>query len=365
MLDMLKSFIIRSLLIIKNIAYYYKLKFQYRNEINKKTKNKSKKLKKQEITEIKKYYSKYGYDNVKTSWHDFYYSSNNMYSVEYVPEDIFHATISKKLNQMRQWPALLDKNLLGIIFKDYKQPEIVLKNVNGFYFIDDEIFIEDAAIERVINESHQMVIKPSLDSGNGQNVVSFLIHNNKTNYNNLSVKELFNKYKKDFIVQKVVNQNEISKSLNPSSLNTLRVLSYLNHTGVHILSTIMRIGKKGVFTDNFESGGIGCGVDNNGMLKEYGYFENGTRTTKTDNGVLLKDFKVPSYNIILKQIEEMHLLIPYFRLISWDIGIDHSGMPLLIEYNTYHQGVTVHQLANGPLFGPFVDEILTQGKINS
>jgi len=361
MLEKVKSFIIKSLLIVKDIAYFYKLKFQYRNVINKKIKNKPKKLSKQQVSEIKNFYSKFGYRNIKTSWHDFYFSSNNFYSVEYVPEDIFHATISKRINQMRQWPSLLDKNLLGLIFKDYNQPEVVIKNVNGFYFINGRIVSESVAVEKVNNVKKKMVIKPSIESGNGQGVEPFSIHKGNTNYKDLSVKGLFSHYKRDFIIQIVVEQDLTFKSLNPSSLNTLRVLSYLNKNGVHVLSTIVRIGKEGSFTDNCSTGGIACGVNRSGELKKHGYFNDGKVTLKTDCGILLESIKIPSLKKVINQVKTMHLLIPYFQLVSWDIAIDNKGFPLLIEYNTYHQDITIHQLANGPLFGAFADEILMQG----
>lgn len=354
---MLKSLLIKSFILIQDLLYTYKLKFQYRRWIKQKTKNKPKKLNKTQIAEIKEYYAKYGF-KVKTIWHEFYFSINNIYSKEYIPGDIFHAIINKKLNQMRQWPTLLDKNLLGNLFKDYKQPDVVLKNINGFFYVEDEIITEYLAVKRVLNQKCQMIIKPSIDSGNGQNVLVFAVHDELTSYYNLSVKELFKKYKKDFIVQFLVNQHESLKLLNPTSLNTLRIVSYLNGDGVHVLSTLIRIGSKDSFTDNVSTGGMFSGVDNNGILREYGYFENGTKTTKTDTGVLLKNFKIPSYDIALKQIEKLHLLIPYFRLVSWDIAIDNTETPVVIEYNTYHQGIWGHEVANGPLFGKFSHEIL-------
>ena len=358
---MLKSIIIKSFVFIKDLAYYYKLTFQYRRVIRKQTKNIPKKLHKNQIAEIKEYFSKYGFYKIKTSWHDFYFSSNSCYSVKYIPEDIFHASISNKLNQMKQWPSLLDKNLLYSLFKDYMQPKVVLKNINGFYYINNEIVTENAAIERVSNEIDQMVIKPSIDSGNGQKVISFTSDKGNTSYNELSIKKLLNSYGKDFIIQIVVEQDLTIKSLNPSSLNTVRALSYLNKDGVHVLSSVIRIGKRGSFTDNFEAGGIACGINENGELKKYGYLFDGTKTLKADNGTLFNSIKIPCFKKLVAQIKKMHLLIPYFQLVSWDIALDINGSPILIEYNTYHQNITLHQLANGPLFGAFTEEILLLG----
>ena len=53
-------------------------------------------------------------------------------------------------------------------------------------------------------------------------------------------------------------------------------------------------------------------------------------------------------------------IAPYFKIISWDIAVNKSNMPVLIEYNPYKQGIDI-QMATGPLFGKFTDEILDMG----
>ena len=40
-----------------------------------------------------------------------------------------------------------------------------------------------------------MIIKPSIDSGNGQNVLSFLVNNNQIDKDDISINELFEKYR--------------------------------------------------------------------------------------------------------------------------------------------------------------------------
>ena len=65
---MLKSFLIKSFITIKDLLYTYKLTFQYRRVIKQKTKNKPKKLNKTQISEIKKFYSKFGYHKLDPSY---------------------------------------------------------------------------------------------------------------------------------------------------------------------------------------------------------------------------------------------------------------------------------------------------------
>ena len=56
----------------------------------------------------------------------------------------------------------------------------------------------------------------------------------------------------------------------------------------------------------------------------------------------------------------MHPIVPVFKIISWDIGIDYNDMPILVEYNTFYQSVNMQEFT-GPIFGEYVDEILALG----
>ena len=270
--------------------------------------------------------------------------------------------VASRLNSSKQWPSLLDKNLLEILFKDSKQPQSVLKNINGVFYINNKPVTEEDVLKKCANTTEKLVIKPSIESGGGKHVFGFYVKESYTTHKNLSLAELLKLFKKDFIIQKVVNQNKQLKMLNSSSLNTLRILSYLKNNQVYIISSILRIGKTGMFTDNNSSGGIVCGVDEHGLLKEYGYYSNGKRTQKTDSGIDLKEFYIPSYDLALKMVEDMHYKVPYFKIISWDIGIDEDNHPVMIEYNTYRQDIRIHQLANGPVFENFLSEFLEIGK---
>lgn len=341
----------------------FNLDMLFRKKVKKSLKEyKSKKLSSEQLKQIKAFYKKRGYSKVKTYWHRFYSSVNNQFFIRYIPEDIFHSIVSNSLNEMKQWPALLDKNLSEIIFKDFKQPITVLKNINGFYYVNNEIVNRSTAIEHCCRYEKKLVIKPSIESGGGKEVVGFLTKDRTTDYKKLSIKELLVSYKKDFIIQTVVEQHARLKALNPSSLNTLRIISYLKEDSVYILSSILRIGRKGMFTDNNASGGLVCGIKNDGKLREFGYFASGEKLKKTDTNILLNDYIVPSFHKALDMVKQMHSKTPYFRIISWDIAIDDVSDPVFIEYNTYRQSIGIHQFCNGPLFGDFTDELLEIGR---
>jgi hypothetical protein len=130
---------------------------------------------------------------------------------------------------------------------------------------------------------------------------------------------------------------------------------------VHVLSVNAKIGGKNNFTDNYSTGGFICGIDQNGNFKSKGYNKNGAILKETLTGIKLAGYVVPNYKAMINMVKSMHLRVPYFRLISWDIGINSLDKPMLIEYNTYNQGFE-QQICNGPLFGTFTDEILAEAR---
>ena len=313
--------------------------------------------------EIKDYYSEKGFKNIKTYWHQYYGGFNNNFSVKYIPEDIFHSIIEPALNNDIQWPSLLDKNLLGKMFNKIQQPSCVISNINGFYFSEGMMISSEEAVEKCLKHDF-LVIKPSIESGGGTGVVGFSIKNNITSYKDYSLERLFSSYSKDFIVQEVVNQHPEMKKLNSTSLNTVRIISYLKEDKVVVLSSIVRIGRLNSFLDNSSSGGISCGIFENGSLKECGYIQAGEKRFFTESGTKLKDIVIPEYNKVLELVKTAHFEVPYFKLVAWDIRINDKSEPVLIEYNTLSMGISSHQLNNGPLFGEYIDELIELGKKN-
>ena len=323
--------------------------------------NKTPKLKSSQVEAVKFYFKSKGYKLNGTHWHSYYTALNKEFHVNYIPDDIFRSTISPRFNEMRQWPALLDKNLSYILFKDFNQPRRVVQNINGFYYVNNKVVAEHIAIRACIAVNKPLIIKPTIDSGKGKQVHTFTIRDGVTSAHKLTVLQLFKLYKKDFIIQECVEQSISLKLLNPSSLNTIRVMTYLRPDGVHVLSSVLRIGQPGSHTDNYSGGGVIIGVDDNGVLKNQGYTINGNVLNKTHTNVVFKDFQIPNYSSVIKMVMAMHPIVPYFKFVSWDIGIDKTDAPVFIEFNTYSQNIDIHQITNGPLFGKFTDEILELG----
>ena len=161
----------------------------------------------------------------------------------------------------------------------------------------------------------------------------------------------------EYWVQKAVKQHPDMAKMNPSSVNTVRIMTLKANDNVYVLSSVVRIGKAGSKVDNFHSGGMSCGIKADGTLNDFATFVNGDRAKKHESGFVFAEGKIPNIERVCNEVKRLHYCLPMFGIISWDMCIDELGDPVLIEYNI-GGGITVHQLSNGPLYGKHRQEIL-------
>ena len=104
--------------------------------------------------------------------------------------------------------------------------------------------------------------------------------------------------------------------------------------------------------DNAHSGGISCGMDESGQLKDFALSLKGDKYYKHPNsGIAFRDVVLPRIKDIDEVIKICALRVPHFRIVAWDIILEEDYIPTLIEANLYDAGMDVPQLTNGPLFG--------------
>lgn len=305
------------------------------------------------------YYQDLAGKKVPTYWHEYFYSRNDYYSVKYIPTCLYHSDVIYKLNSHKLRHAYVDKGIYDIYFPDILRPQTFIKNINGYYYDDVKPISREEAIERCRN-LEGAVSKPTQEGmwGSGVKVFSTkdgVLDDGKT------IESLMDSYGKNFIIQERIQQHEAMSRLNPTSLNTLRVLSYRQGNEVFILYVVVRIGRKGKSVDNETAGGINADVDlATGKILDCAY---GTPSEKkilaTDVGTVLKGFQIPGFEKVLAEVKDLHFRLPYFNLVGWDFGIDRAGNPVMIEWNRCPD---LSQTAHGPAFGEMTEEIFKRIK---
>lgn len=142
-----------------------------------------------------------------------------------MPLGLYYADILPLMNDRSVTKAYADKNFTERLFPDVLQPKSIVKNINGFYYEGMKVISEERALDICSNLS-DAIIKQAVESAQGKSVIRFSSVQGKTDSDNCSVKELFKKYKKNFIVQQAVIQHPELSRLNPTSLNTVRLTTF-------------------------------------------------------------------------------------------------------------------------------------------
>ena len=190
--------------IIKTLSNNYrskKLEKKYEDRIKKSMQLcPMKPLTKGQKADIEAFFKKHLGRKVPTYWHQYYYSRNGLYSEKYIPASVYVSNIIYRLNNYSMSKAYVDKGFYDTLFLDANRPQTYVKNVNGFYYDDKNPISKEEAIIRCMNLK-EAVIKPTVLGTWGSGVKLFHTDNGFVPEMNMSVNDLFDRYKRSFIIQ--------------------------------------------------------------------------------------------------------------------------------------------------------------------
>lgn len=302
---------------------------------------------------VLKYWSKYGIKPQKV-WYDLYCDGMDAYNPYFIPDPVWFHDIIPYFNDSSRKDAYADKGMFNRILLDVKKPETVVKNMAGYYYNGDreQLIGRDEAEELCSQEEH-LIFKPF--RGSGGKGISFFDKGEKTRDD---LHKMFSDYGSGFVAQRIVKQHTDLARLNPSSLNTIRVLSFHFKGEVHILSSQLRIGGSGSRVDNVCAGGFACSIYPDGRLCERSVTRKSTWTDETPSGVKLASVRVPNYEGVVETVKRLHCELPYFNIIGWDFSVGEDETPIMIEYN---MRPAQNQIGGRePTFGDLTDEVLDE-----
>lgn len=314
------------------------------------------KLTKAQKKEVQDFYMSMIGKKIPLYCHEYFYSRTGHFTKEYVPNNIYHCELVPKANQHRLQSAFGDKNMCDLLFPGENIAHSILKNMNGYYYYEGRPVSEEEAVSLCQNLD-KVIIKPSRES-KGHGVQLFSVKDGITTLSDKPIGQLFREYKKDFLIQEWVRQHEGMAALNPTSVNTMRILSYRSGMEVLIIYSVVRIGRSGSVIDNQCAGGISTTVTKDGRLGKTafgGYAED--NVLKTDTGVVLNGYQVPSYEKAIEMVKRLHLKLPFFNLVGWDVAIQEDGEPVLIEFNT-NPGLSQSAFKSG--MGEYTERIIRE-----
>ena len=310
-------------------------------------------LSKQQKEAVWRYWRKYTRRN-RSYFQRHYSSIHGEFDVRYIANDLWVTVIEPYLND-RKFAVFGNKFYQRLLF-DCPQPHtIFMRSSSGTYYNDRyEIIPKEQAVDSFLRHG-RAVFKPLANSG-GRGIA--LIESDSAE----EIAEFLDglEIAPGCIVQEVVKQHPVLNSIHKDSLNTLRIMTLLFDSKAVVLSVILRMGINGSRVDNASSGGIVCGVKENGQLKDVAYSITGKRYDKHPQGFAFSKCVVPSFEKALSMVTCLAGRMPNVRLIAWDVAADEGAEPVLIEANVRRGDVGVMQYANGPLFAQYTDKMLSE-----
>lgn len=236
----------------------------------------------------------------------------------------------KNLNDKNYWHIFDNKNEFNSTFSKFITRDWI-------YPISEK---KEEAI--AFMKSHDIFMAKPNNGQCGKGIEKINVKKYKRNYEKLYKHLVDNKLE---LLEELIVQHENMSSLNPSSVNTIRMVTAMNDKNeVTVLATFIRIGN-GKCVDNFNSGGMTAKVDENtGIILEEAVDKSGKLYEKHPiSGTTIKGFQIPKWEEALCMVKEAAFSSQKVRYVGWDVAITNDGVTL-IEGNQF-PGHDIYQVA--------------------
>ncbi len=158
----------------------------------------------------------------------------------------------------------------------------------------------------------------------------------------------------NYIIQeRLINHPDIAK-IYPNSLNTLKLITFLNDNGeVEFFDGVMRFGAGGAMVDNASGGGVFVGLDENGYLQNVGYHEPGIKKNLVvngihpDTGVKFAGMRLPFWDEMIDTAKKFHQFFYGIPSIGWDVAFTPNGFVFTETGEDWE--IPVYQVTHGGL----------------
>jgi len=263
----------------------------------------------------------------------------------WIPDDYFTHVVEPKLN-----PRLYG-NISGLktydhrMFGDFVVRPLLLA-ISGLFYDADLNKLNDHELAELLSaHNDDLVVKEEFGWGGKQVRV---IHSSEFTPDVL-------KRGTNYVIQPYVKQHKNLSDLYPDSVNTFRVATLLKKDGSVVIKFVMlRFGVDGKKVDNMSSGGQCIYIDPSGKPAGVAYDNLGLPVGERhqNTGFKFSDLKIPMFHEIVENCRTAHLKYPYVGVVGWDVCVDESGKPKLLEWNAYN---SLYAWVDA-LYGPFMTD---------
>lgn len=134
----------------------------------------------------------------------------------------------------------------------------------------------------------------------------------------------------NLIEEQIFNCDELMK-LNPTSLNTLRIVTVKTGETVNILFTGIRVGGIGSKIDNISQGGRVARINREtGVIESHFYAKSSSYSVEDINDrATAIGIQIPRWTEVIEIVKKAALIVPQIGIVAWDVAIGAGGIEVV------------------------------------
>ncbi len=231
------------------------------------------------------------------------------------------------LNLKRDWDYFENKIKFLNTFREETARDFIDLTVASF----DEF--------KAFAEKHPVFMAKPYDGICGKNI-------EKIDSTGADLKTLYDGFKASgqTLLEEVIRQHEDVSKLNPSAINTIRVVTIVKDNIPHVVFTGLRCGRAGSVVDNFVAGGMTVPIDIETGVIHNPAVDNAGNVYRIhpDTKIPFDGFQMPNWNACLELAKRAAMRVETVKYVGWDLASTPEG-PILVEGNHF-PGQVLYQL---------------------
>lgn len=298
-------------------------------------------LSKKDKTSIKDYAKEVLGSSVYAYWL-YVYTANNQGFVEgWIPDNYYGYIVVPKINKGIGDISSIKTLSKKIIESDFLPDKLYVID-NTLYDLDFNIIEPTEAFDILFENESECFLKIN-NSLQGKGVF-------KLNKNNFNISELFKHG--DAVIQEPIKQSGWFDDIITGSVATLRITTVKDQDNIiQNRASYLQVGRENSQVVEAASA-IHIPInDNKGTLGDYGLDDNWKRYFKhPDTGFVFSNQEIPYFEKAVEECERIHMKLPHFGVIGWDVSITNEGEIKIMEWNAGHPGIKITEATVGPSF---------------
>lgn len=315
-------------------------------------------LTKHEKEEVVEYWSKY--KKITGCVHEYkWFKSKGKLDKRLIPEELWHADIEPHFNNVLLEKAFQDKNYYEMIVGKNHSPETIVHCINGQLLDENYLPIDCVEASQLINSEGEVICKASMGTSGGRGI-KFISEYIEAN----DIEKIIELYDRNFLIQKIIKQHPLIESFNKTSVNTMRIITFLYKGKVHFIYGELRFGSAGARLDNSAAGGRWVLINKDGIIQnEFYIFDKSTTDMYVDKNYvspIAENTSIPNWDEVILLLKQTHYKLAHFGIVYWDVSISQNGNPIILEYNLLDSDAYAYQYGVGPFFGDMTEQVLSE-----